>query len=211
MADELSDITLADFLDRLDSADPTPGGGGAAAVAGAMAAALVSMVCRLTVGREKFAAVEAEARRILEESERLRAELQQGIQADALAYEQVMAAYRLPRGTDEEKAVRSQGIQAALRAAAQPPLEMAAACGQVLELAEAGVDILNPGPISDIEVAAHLALAGLRSALANVEINRRGLKDSAEAQELAALMDELSAGREGQAERIAERARARLP
>lgn len=211
MTESLQRLSLGQFLDRLASADPTPGGGGAAALAGALAAALVSMVCRLTVGRERFAAVEAQARWLLEESESLRAELARAIDADAEAYARVAAAYRLPRGTEAEKAERARALQEATLLAARPPLEVAAACGRVLDLAEAGVEVLNPGPISDVEVAAHLALAGLRSALANVEINRRGLKDEHAAAELAGRMQALSAGREAQAARIAERARARLP
>ena len=211
MDDSLRQLSLDHFFDRLASADPTPGGGAAAALAGAAAAALIGMVCRLTIGRERFASVEAEARRLLDEAERARAELQAAIDADAAAYQRVAAAYRLPRQTAEERAARSQAIQEAMQAAAQPPLRIAAACGRVLDLAEAGVDFLNPGPISDIEVAAWLGLGALRSALANVEINARGLTDARAAAALREKMEQLSRGRDAQAERIAARARARMP
>lgn len=211
MNTSLRTLSVNDLLDRFASADPTPGGGSAAALSGALAASLVSMVCRLTIGRERFASVQAEAQRLLEMSEQLRADLEHGIDADAQAYDQVAGAFRMPRATDEDKAARSRAIEQATRAAAQPPMEIARACGQVLDAAEAGVPILNPSAISDLEVAAHLALAGLYSALANVEINVRGLRDPTEVAEIRAAMQALSAGRDAQAQRAIEQARARLP
>jgi len=121
---------LKAYIDALASGEPTPGGGSAAALVGALGAALNSMVANFTVGREKFAAVEAEVRGLLEQSERLRAELQRLTQADTEAYGQYAAASKLPRNSDEEKAARAAAMQQALRAAAEVPRAAAAAAHQ---------------------------------------------------------------------------------
>lgn len=169
---------LVDFLQRLASAEPTPGGGSAAALAGALAAALVSMVSRLTLGRAKFAAVETEMQRTLERAELLRGRLTQAVDDDAQAYEAVVAAYRLPRGSDEEREARSAAIQATLREATRVPLDVARDCAELLSLARFVAEKGNPNAASDGSVAALLAEAGLRGAAHNVHINLPGLKDT---------------------------------
>ena len=100
--------TIATFLDGLASAAPTPGGGGAAAISGAMGAALVSMVCNLTIGKKKYVEVEAELEDMLAQSEALRAQLTGMIAEDVAAFDAVMGAYGLPKATDEEKAARAE-------------------------------------------------------------------------------------------------------
>jgi len=170
---------LADFLQRLASGAPTPGGGSAAALAGALAAALVSMVCRLTIGRAKFAAIEGEMQRTLERAERLRQRLIRAVDEDAQAYESVVAAYRLPRGSETERQTRSATIQAALHEAIRVPLNVARDCAELLDMAQFVAQRGNPSAVSDARVASLLAEAALRGAAYNVQINLSSLKDTA--------------------------------
>lgn len=165
------------LLDALASGEPTPGGGSAAALAGAAAAALVAMVARLTAGRPRFAAVDAEMRAAVEEAEQLRRRLTGLIAADAAAYDQVRAAYRLPKGTPEEQAARAAAIQEALKAASRTPLETADACVAALELARRVAQRGNPAAATDACVAALLAHAGLQGAVLNVQVNLQDLHD----------------------------------
>ena len=195
----LLDLTVREFLEVLGSAAPTPGGGAAAALAGAMGAALVEMTASLTVGRPRFAAVEAEAQAILAEAGGLRRRLMEHVEADARAYEQVMAAYRLPKATDEEKARRGEAIQAALVAAAEEPLEAARDCAAVLPLAERSAPILNPQVVSDVRVGAILAHAGLEGAAENVEVNLAMMTDEPARARIAS---ELQSARLGAEDRL---------
>lgn len=172
-----SEQTLQAFLDELAGSAPTPGGGGAAAVAGAMGAALVSMVCNLTVGKEKFAAVEPRIKEILAKSEELRARLTRAMTEDVEAFDAVMDAYRMPKSTDEEKAARSAAIQEASKTAALVPLATARACAEVIELCRPVAEMGNPNVLSDAGVAALCAQAGLKGAALNVLINLGGIKD----------------------------------
>lgn len=174
-----SDLKLASFLEELASAAPAPGGGSAAALAGATAAALVAMVCRLTIGRKNYADVSAEFEAILPRADALRIQLIELIDADAAAYSGVMAAYQLPRENDSEKAARMEAIQAALKAAARIPLEIAHACAEVLEMGAAAAERGNKNAASDGGAGALLAEAGLRAALLNVEINLGLIEDEA--------------------------------
>jgi formiminotetrahydrofolate cyclodeaminase len=169
--------TIQGFLDGLASSAPTPGGGGAAAISGAMGAALLSMVCNLTIGKKKYVAVEAELREILGKSEALRAELTGMIADDVAAFDAVMAAYGLPKDTDEQKAARAERIQAALKVATDVPLACCRVCRQVIDLAETVADKGNLNVISDAGVAVLSAHAGLRSAALNVYVNAKGLDD----------------------------------
>ncbi|WP_264049188.1 methenyltetrahydrofolate cyclohydrolase [Methylobacterium flocculans] len=175
--------TLQTFLDGLASAAPTPGGGGAAAISGAMGAALLSMVCNLTIGKKKYVEVEGELREILGQSEALRAELTGMIADDVAAFDAVMGAYGLPKATDEEKAARADRIQAALKIATDVPLACCRACRKVIDLSQAVADKGNLNVISDAGVAVLSAHAGLRSAALNVYVNAKGLDDRAFADE----------------------------
>ncbi len=177
------------FLDDLASDQPAPGGGSAAAYAGAMGAGLVAMVARLTIGRKKFESVESQMGGILEESERLRQILTAAVAADAASFEDVMAAFRLPKATDEEKAARSAAIQAATLEAAQIPLETARKSLRVIQLAVQAASLGNPNAITDAGTAASMAVAAIQSAGYNVRINTLSLKDQAKSQEL---LDELN-------------------
>jgi formiminotetrahydrofolate cyclodeaminase len=175
--------TIAKFLDGLASSAPTPGGGGAAAISGAMGAALVSMVCNLTIGKKKYVEVEAELKGVLEKSEALRKTLTGMIADDVEAFDAVMGAYGLPKNTDEEKAARADKIQAALKTATDVPLACCRACREVIDLAEITADKGNLNVISDAGVAVLSAFAGLRSAALNVYVNAKGLDDRAFAEE----------------------------
>jgi methenyltetrahydrofolate cyclohydrolase len=175
----IKDISLQAFLDELASGAPTPGGGGVAAMSGAMGAALVSMVCKLTIGKKKYAAVEVEMTNLLAKSEELRQRLIAMISADVEAFDQVMAALAMSRETEAEMNVRTEAVQAALKEATRVPLACALACAEVIKISKPVVEKGNTNAISDAGVAALAAHAGLRSAALNVYINLGGIKDDA--------------------------------
>ena len=172
-----TDEAIRLFLDELAASGATPGGGSAAAVAGAMGAALVSMVCNLTIGKEKFSGVEAQMKEILARSEALRAELTQLMADDVAAFNAVMAAFRLPKATEADKRGRGEAVQASLKQATLTPLATARACAEVIELCQSVVDMGNPNAISDAGAGAACAQAGLKAAALNVFINLPSLKD----------------------------------
>lgn len=169
----------ADFLDALASSAPTPGGGSVAALMGALGAGLISMVCNLTLGKEKYKDVEAEVAQLLTESEKLRQELMGLMEADMGVYGKLSAAYRLPKETEQDKALRTAAIQSALVEATGVPLSIASACAGVIDLCPTAARIGNLGAISDVGVAVLLGEAALRSAALNVAINLGALKDQA--------------------------------
>ena len=171
------DSTVTEFLDGLASKAPTPGGGSAAALAGALGAGLVSMVCQFTVGREKYAAVEADMQRVLARSEELRAELQAAVDDDIAAYGSYGEASSMPRETDEEKAARAAALQDALRESTEVPLAVAERCAELLELAVEAAEKGNVYLISDAAVGAEMAAAARASAELNVRLNAGGLED----------------------------------
>lgn len=171
------DVTIAKFLDDLASEKPTPGGGGAASVCGAIGAALVSMVCNLTIGKKNYETVSADLEAVRAKAEALRAELTGAIEEDVVAFNSVMGAYGLPRGTDEEKAKRTQAIQIALKEATLAPLRACKACYAVIGLSKEAADKGNLNVISDAGVAVLAANAGLRSCALNVFINAKAIKD----------------------------------
>lgn len=168
---------IGDFLDALASEKPTPGGGGAAAIMGAVGAALVSMVANLTIGKKNYEAFEADLKETNGKAEQLRAELTAAIDEDVVAFNAVMGAYGLPRGTDEEKAARAEAIQSALKLATDAPLRAVKACHEVIKLSAIVAEMGNLNVISDAGVAVLAANAGLRSAALNVFINAKSIKD----------------------------------
>ena len=169
--------SLAAFLDDLASERPTPGGGGAAVVCGAIGAALVSMVANLTIGKKNYEAVWEDLEAVNAKAEALRAELTGAIEEDAVAFNSVMGGYGLPRATYEEKAKRSASIQAALKDATLAPLRAVKACFEVIRLAAAAAEQGNLNVTSDAGVAVLAASAGLRSAALNVFVNAKAIKD----------------------------------
>ena len=175
----LTDLKSTEFLTALASSAPAPGGGGGAAMAGALAAALASMVANLTISKEKFAQQEPEVKALLEEAEQVRQRLLGLVEDDAAVFNSFMSCYKLPKATEEEKAARAAAIRSAAKQAAEVPLAIARASYKVLTLAERLVRIGNPGVITDGACSALLARAALRCAEYNVRINLGLTKDEA--------------------------------
>ena len=169
--------SIVTFLDDLASERPTPGGGGAAAVCGAIGAALVSMVANLTIGKKNYEAVWEDLAAVNAKAEALRAELTGAVEEDVVAFNSVMGAYGLPRATGEEKVNRAAAIQAALKDATLAPLRAVKVCFEVIRLSAAVAEKGNLNVISDAGVAVLCANAGLRSAALNVFINAKAIKD----------------------------------
>ena len=188
---KLTDLTSKDFLTALASSAPAPGGGGGAAMAGALAAALASMVANLTIGKEKFAQQEPEVKCLLDEAEQVRQDLLALVEDDAAVFNSFMACYKLPKTTDAEKAARTAAIRKAAKQAAEVPLAIAKASYKVLQLAHRLVIIGNPGVITDGACSALLARAALRCAEYNVRINLGLTKDEAYNEQVAAELNKL--------------------
>lgn len=209
IADDLSsspDEAAGDFLTQLASGTPTPGGGSASAYAAAMAAALVLMVARLTIGKKKYAELKDEMRAIEQRVEVLQDELHQSVSEDAQAFQAVMASFRLPKDTPQEKNLRTKRIQEATLYAAQVPLEVATKSVELLEYAQIMVQKGNLNAISDAGSAAALAGAALNGAALNVRINTPGLDDKQVAAELVDKISQL----ESRAEELQAQIRSQL-
>ena len=190
---EIKDNSLQNYLDTLASKSATPGGGSAAALMGAQAAALTSMVCNLTIGKPKYAEVETEMQALLEKSEALREELTGMIKADVDVFDRLMTTYGLPKETDDEKLARSTQIQLVLKDATDVPLACAKACAEVIVLSRVAAEKGSSAVISDAGVAVMSGYAALKSAALNVYINAASLKDrdfaEAKLAELNAILD----------------------
>jgi formiminotetrahydrofolate cyclodeaminase len=182
----MKDLSLGEFCERLASADPTPGGGTASAVAGALAAALVAMVARTTIGKKRFADRQAAMEAIRDEADKLRGDLLAQAEADARAFEAVLVAYRLPKATPEEEARRAAAVQEAMRGAIAAPLAACRLARRVLELARQAAAEGNPNAASDAGVAGLLAAAAARGALLNVRTNLPQLADAGERERIEA-------------------------
>jgi methenyltetrahydrofolate cyclohydrolase len=207
---EIKDKSVQTFIDELASKAPTPGGGSAAAVMGAQAAALISMVCNLTIGKPKYAEVEAEMQSLLEKSEALRETLTGMIKADVEVFDRLVAMYGLPKDSDEEKAVRSEAIQSALKDATIVPLKCAQACAEAIVLSRVAAEKGNVGVISDAGVAVMAAYGALKSAALNVYINAGGLKDKVFADAKLAELEAILNGSDVAAEDVYQIVKAKL-
>ncbi|MBM4464638.1 MAG: cyclodeaminase/cyclohydrolase family protein [Chloroflexi bacterium] len=191
----LTEKPVTTFLDELASSAPAPGGGSVAALSGALGAALISMVCNLTVGKEKYADVQGDIEALLEKSEALRKELTDLLEEDVEAYTAYSKAAKMPRGTEEEKAERAQAMQEALQVATDVPLRIAEAAVKVMELCRPAAEKGNVWAVSDAGVAVLMAEAALRSAALNVLINLGSLKDKEFAAQKRAKLDSLLEGK----------------
>jgi formiminotetrahydrofolate cyclodeaminase len=196
----IKDMGVEPFLEALASSAATPGGGSAAAIIGAMGAALVSMVCNLTIGKKKYADVEDEMKHVLGKAESLRRRLTGMIEDDVQAFDKVMAAYGMPKETDADKARRDDAIQAALKLATDVPLRCCHAAREVIDLAGIASDKGNLNVISDAGVAVLAGYAALRSAALNVFTNARMINDKAFANAKLEELQELLAGAESATE-----------
>jgi glutamate formiminotransferase / formiminotetrahydrofolate cyclodeaminase len=170
-------VSLSSFVGSVASNSPTPGGGSVAAHAGALAAALAQMVAGLTVGKKKYAAVDARMKEVAIQAAELSHALSSLVDRDARAYDAVSAAYKLPKATPDEESARGRAIQAALLEAAEVPLETARRATDVAELAEEVARDGNTNAITDAGVAALLADAACRGASYNVRVNIASLED----------------------------------
>jgi methenyltetrahydrofolate cyclohydrolase len=196
----LGTMPIDEFLDLLASSNPTPGGGGIAALVGAQAAGLISMVCNLTIGKAKYADVQDEVKALLAQSEELRASLHRLVDEDARAYSQVMDSYKLPKNSDDEKAARSARIHEATIEASRVPLEIARQCARVIDLSLPAARLTNVQAIGDVAMAAYLAEGALQGAVINIDINLRSIKDR---DAIRGLLDDAIALSQGQRERVA--------
>jgi formiminotetrahydrofolate cyclodeaminase len=187
----IKDSPIAVFLDDLASQKPTPGGGSAAAVIGAMSAALVSMVCNLTIGKANYRDVEQELRSVLTRAEDLRQELTGMIEEDVRAFDAVMGAYGMPRRTEEESASRTQAIQEALRAATAVPLRCCRACRELIDLSVVATERGNRNVVSDAGAAVLTGYAALRCAALNVFINVKAITDRSFVEQKLAELDQV--------------------
>lgn len=188
------------FIDELASAAPTPGGGGASAYGGALASALASMVGNLTVGKKKYADVEAEVYVILEKLADVRLALLELVDEDARAFGPLAAAYKMPKGTPEEQAEKDAAIQAALVGATDVPLAIMEASAQVIELCDFLAHHGSRLALSDVGVAVAFGKAAVLGASMNVYINASSMDDEALAQGYRERADKLIASATAQAD-----------
>ena len=194
----LTDKKVSNFLGELASNSPTPGGGSVAALAGALGAALISMVGNLTVGKKKYEDVEEDIKKIISSSEKLRYELSQLIEEDVKVFNNFMSTYKMPKETEDEKKVRAEKIQESLIEAAKVPLKVAYKCLDILSLSKEVAEKGNINVVSDAGVAA------LESAILNVKINLKMIKDEKIREELSSSIKEILLKGKGQKEKVLE-------
>lgn len=173
----LTELTLNSFLDELASNSPAPGGGSVAALSGAVGAALTAMVCSLTIGKKKYADVEADMQDILEKAEDLRSQFTVLIEKDTEAFNKVMEAYSLPKDSEQQKALRSVAIQGTMKEAALVPLEVMKHVIDALALASVVAEKGNANSVSDAGVSAIMLNAACEAAALNVNINLSAITD----------------------------------
>lgn len=190
---QTGEYPISAFLDALAARESTPGGGGAAALTGAQAAALLSMVINFTLGNQKYAAVGDAMNAYLAQSEALRHDLLALADQDVAAFGAVSACYGMARSTDAEKAARTAALQQALKGAAEVPFATAEKTLAILELATPVGRDGNTNVVSDVATALYLAYAALQSAIVNVNINLKFIKDEAYIASWAAKRDALLA------------------
>jgi glutamate formiminotransferase/formiminotetrahydrofolate cyclodeaminase len=195
MPGKMTEKSVEVFLDELASSAPAPGGGSVAALAGAIGAALISMVSNLTVGKEKYAGVQDDIKAILKKSESLRQELTDLIEEDIRVYTELNQTMKMPRDTEEQKQARAKAMDKALKAATGVPMRVAGACVAVMELFRPAADKGNTNAVSDVGVGILMAEAGLRSAALNVLINLGWIKDEAFVRESRAKLNSLLQGK----------------
>jgi formiminotetrahydrofolate cyclodeaminase len=175
--DMLKEMTLAGFADTVASLEPVPGGGSVSALAGALAAALAAMVAALTIRKEQYADLTPLMQGLGTEAANLQNELLNCVDRDADSYRQVLAAFRLPKSTDDEKQKRAAAIQAAFRHATEVPLQVAETALKVLDLAGTAALKGNPDMVTDAGVGVLMARSAALGALMNAKINLSSLKD----------------------------------
>lgn len=194
--------TLGSFAELVGAGTPTPGGGSVAAYCGVLAAALGRLMCNITVGKSKYAAVQDEIGEANAELKRLEDQFRRLIGEDAASFDAVLAAYRLPRDSDEQKVERSRRIEEALHLAATVPLETAKAAGETLVLLERLAGIGNTNALPDLTVGAKLAETTIRGAYYNIMVNLNTISDREFSKRLENEIEMLSAEASARAGRI---------
>jgi methenyltetrahydrofolate cyclohydrolase len=172
-------MTVEEFCEVLGSDAPAPGGGSVAALSGGLGAELVAMVCRLSIERKDLQQHRELLSETLDKAQALATSLLKRVDLDTEAFNDVMAAFKLPKGTDDEKKTRTDAIQKAYKEAVQSPLAIARECSEVLHIAQAIIGKSNTNALSDLGVAAQQAIAGLEGGIMNVQINMPSIKDDA--------------------------------
>jgi len=179
------------FLDEVASNSPAPGGGSVAALAGALGAALTSMVCNLTKAKQGYDSVQDEIAEALEKSEELRKDLTDLVDEDTDAFNEVMKALKMPKETEDQKEQRRNAMQAAFKQAAEVPLQTARKCVQILDVAYIVAEKGNKNSVSDAAVSALMAQTGVQAAMLNVRINLSSIKDTEYTQQVTTELHEL--------------------
>lgn len=205
-----SDMTLREFIETVASSEPAPGGGTASAVAGAMGAALVSMVAGLTSPESLSTEHAQKMDDIRIRSRELAYRLLEAADADTQAFNEVMAAYRMPRATDEEKAARRAGIQKALKGAVAAPRSTAKHALEALRMAEFAAEHGNPNAASDAGVGGLLLDAAVGGAVFNIRINLGSIKDGDFVAEMCKLAGEFDEERDRRCEEVTRNVRSRI-
>ena len=187
----LASMKVDGFLSELASNNPAPGGGSVAALSGSLGAALSSMVCNLTIGKEKYIDVQDEIKGALKDSEKLRKKLTKLIDEDTNAFNDVMKAFKMPKETEEQKKKRSAAIQEGYKTAASVPLDTARTCEKILDVAKIIAEKGNVNSITDSAVSALMSKAGVEGAILNVKINLGSIKDESFVKKIFSELDKL--------------------
>ena len=206
----MKEWTIEQFVSELASKAPVPGGGGAAALGGAVGSALGSMVGNLTVGKKKYADVEERVLQVLSEAERLQQELLYLMEEDSRAFEPLSRAYGMPKATEAERAAKEQVMEVALRDASLVPLQIMETAGQMLDLLEELAQIGSRLAVSDVGVGVQFCRSAVLGASMNIFINTKMMKDRKLAEQLNEKAEQLIAEKSVQADRIFEEVKAVL-
>ncbi|WP_302222154.1 cyclodeaminase/cyclohydrolase family protein [uncultured Acidaminococcus sp.] len=190
---ELKKLTVEGFINETASSSPAPGGGSIAALNAASSAALIAMVAQLTLGKEKYAASQEEMQEVAGKAGALKDQFLAFIDEDSSAFNKIMAAFKLPKDTDEAKKARSVAIQDATKEAALVPFKVGQTANELFALAEAVILRGNPNAVTDGAVAAMNARAAVRGAFLNVKINLGSIKDALFVEDLKKRMAEIEA------------------
>jgi Methenyl tetrahydrofolate cyclohydrolase len=200
----LIELPVDEFLEKAASGSPTPGGGSVCALAGALGAALSSMVGELSVKKDIDSGTRAEIEDAMGRCKGLMEDLKRGVDDDTHAFNGVIAALKMPKTNDEEKAIRTGALQNALKEASELPYETAEKCLEVMSIALSMLGIGNKNAASDASVSGYLAYAALNGALYNVKINLNSIKDEEFVRDRKVRMEELSLRADGILQRIKE-------
>lgn len=206
----MKEWTIEQFVAELESKAPVPGGGGAAALGGAVGSALGSMVGNLTVGKKKYADVEERVLQVLSEADRLQQELLYLMEEDSRVFEPLSHAYGMPKATEAERAAKEQVMEVALRDASLVPLQIMETAGQMLDLLEELAQIGSRLAVSDVGVGVQFCRSAVLGASMNIFINTKMMKDRKLAEQLNEKAEQLIAEKSVQADRIFEEVKAVL-